>query len=64
MAIVKLDGYKCERCSHTWVPRSNTEGLPIICPKCKTPYWNRPRKSNIPKKSTVKKSKIKKVMVK
>ena len=40
---VKLDGYKCERCSHTWIPRSTTEGEPVICPKCKSPYWNRPR---------------------
>ena len=37
-------GFKCERCSHEWVPR-NKEEYPIICPKCKSPYWNKPRKN-------------------
>lgn len=49
-----LDGYKCERCGHTWVPRSTTEGEPVICPKCKSPYWNRPRVDPIKKKATLK----------
>jgi hypothetical protein len=44
MAKVKLDGYQCERCQHTWMPRETTEGEPVICPSCKSPYWNRPRK--------------------
>jgi DNA-directed RNA polymerase subunit RPC12/RpoP len=36
-------GYRCERCSHEWVPRDfNSE--PRVCPKCKSPYWDRPRK--------------------
>jgi predicted Zn-ribbon and HTH transcriptional regulator len=33
---------KCKRCEHGWLPRS-TEN-PTICPKCKSPYWNKPRK--------------------
>ena len=33
---------KCERCRHNWITRSNT--LPKVCPKCKSPYWDRPRK--------------------
>ena len=37
VAIIKL---KCERCGHTWVPRKTEV---IICPKCKSPYWNKPR---------------------
>jgi len=41
--IIKTEGYKCERCGHEWVPR-NKEESPIICPKCKTPYWNKPKK--------------------
>lgn len=41
--ILKVKGYKCERCSHKWIPR-NKEEDPIICPKCKSPYWNKPRK--------------------
>jgi len=43
MARITLEGFKCERCEHVWIPRSTTEGDPIICPRCKSPYWNRPR---------------------
>jgi len=31
-----------KRCGNTWTPRSNQP--PIQCPKCRSPYWNRPRK--------------------
>jgi len=40
--ILKLKGYRCERCGHEWVPRNSAK--PIICPLCKTAYWNKPRK--------------------
>lgn len=43
MAKVTLQGFRCERCGHQWVPRATTEGEPVICPKCKSPYWDRPR---------------------
>lgn len=45
MAKVKLEvwGYRCERCDHEWVPRSDNE--PRVCPRCKSPYWNTPRKT-------------------
>lgn len=43
MAKVMLEGYKCERCEHTWIPRETTQGDPLVCPKCKSPYWNKPR---------------------
>lgn len=33
---------QCNRCGHKWFPRSTDE--PTICPKCKSPYWNRQRK--------------------
>jgi hypothetical protein len=33
-------GYVCERCNHRWVPREQNF-LPAVCPKCKSPYWNR-----------------------
>ena len=39
---MKLPKYKCIRCKHKWIPRKET--VPIICPKCKSPYWNKPRK--------------------
>jgi uncharacterized OB-fold protein len=31
----------CKRCGHTWFPRK--EQMPVICPKCFSPYWNRER---------------------
>ncbi len=42
---IKIKGFKCERCEHEWVPRKKKE-KPIICPKCKSPYWDKPKKSN------------------
>ena len=33
--------YVCERCGHEWFPRIDAE--PRVCPKCKSPYWDRPR---------------------
>ena len=32
----------CLRCWHTWHPRG---GAQVRCPRCRSPYWNRPRKS-------------------
>lgn len=32
----------CERCPHHWTQRKK-EGKPKRCPKCKSPYWDRPR---------------------
>lgn len=33
----------CLRCSHQWIRR--TEGkLPVACPSCKSPVWNKPRR--------------------
>jgi len=43
MARIQLSGYKCERCGHMWVPRKEKE-TPRVCPKCKSPYWDRVRK--------------------
>ena len=35
----------CTRCEYTWIPRSDEP--PKVCPnpKCKSPYWNVPRKN-------------------
>ncbi len=41
---VMIDGYQCERCDHPWVPRDKTE-KPTICPRCKSPYYDKPRKT-------------------
>lgn len=43
MGKVTMVGYVCERCLHRWVPREGTQE-PKVCPRCKTPYWNTPRK--------------------
>lgn len=47
MGEITLKGFQCERCNHTWVPRD--EGLPLVCPKCKSPYWNKPRQAELKK---------------
>jgi len=44
MAIEKITILRCtcERCEHEWITRSKE--TPKVCPKCKSPYWNNPRK--------------------
>jgi predicted Zn-ribbon and HTH transcriptional regulator len=44
-AKIKMDGWKCERCGHKWVPRIKIKERPTICPRCKSPYWDRRRKT-------------------
>lgn len=48
MPEVMLRGYNCTRCNHVWVPRD--EGKPLVCPKCKSPYWDKIRQSGSKKK--------------
>ncbi len=46
----EVEGFQCLRCGYKWVPRifkGKTEE-PTICPKCKSPYWNKPRRSEVP----------------
>lgn len=31
----------CLRCEYRWFPRK--EGMPVRCPSCKSPYWDRAR---------------------
>jgi len=38
---IKIQKLHCERCGHTWTPRRDEV---IICPKCKSPYWNKKKK--------------------
>jgi hypothetical protein len=42
---ITVMGFRCERCGHEWVPRGGIEDEPRICPKCKSAYWNRPKKT-------------------
>jgi predicted Zn-ribbon and HTH transcriptional regulator len=34
-------GHRCYRCGHKWIPREKEP--PQICPKCKSPYWTKPK---------------------
>jgi len=36
--------FKCLRCGHRWTPRK-PNNAPKVCPKCKSPYWDRPRQN-------------------
>lgn len=48
---IKVKGFKCERCGHEWIP-NDIKKEPRVCPKCKSPYWNIPRRKNKPKVQT------------
>lgn len=41
-----VSAFKCLRCEHKWIPR--TDNFPEVCPnpKCKSPYWNNPLNKN------------------
>ncbi len=41
---ITVMGFRCERCGHEWIPLRTAEE-PRVCPKCKSPYWNVPKKS-------------------
>jgi len=34
--------FKCLRCLHEWIPTGKLE--PLVCPKCKSPYWKTTKK--------------------
>ena len=42
-ANVLIIGHRCYRCGHEWKPNMNKS--PRVCPKCKSPYWDKPRKN-------------------
>lgn len=38
----QVTAYRC-RCGHEWVPADiRSEERPRVCPKCKSPNWDRP----------------------
>lgn len=42
LETITVQGFRCRRCGHTWVPREAAQP-PRVCPKCKSPYWDRER---------------------
>jgi len=40
MATIAI-GLDCKRCGHKWLPRQKEIR---ICPKCKSPYWDKEKK--------------------
>ena len=44
MPNVKIDGFRCSRCGHKWVPESKNR--PVTCPnpRCRSAYWDKPRR--------------------
>lgn len=49
MVVIEKIAYRCDRCNHEWYPRLQTKELPAICPKCKSAYWNKPRRIDLAK---------------
>lgn len=43
----KIPQAKCLRCGHEWTPRRE---VVTICPSCKSPYWNTPKREVNPEK--------------
>lgn len=43
IGMVLLLGCRC-RCGHEWLPREKGE-KPRVCPKCKSPNWDRPKRT-------------------
>jgi hypothetical protein len=39
----EIEQLYCHRCKNTWYPR--TPEKPKVCPACKSPYWDIPRKN-------------------
>lgn len=42
---ITVDGWRCARCGHEWVPRfyfsaDRSMVPPKVCPRCKSPYWD------------------------
>lgn len=49
--------WRCERCEHEWAGRKKggveDAGPPVKCPRCGSPYWNRPRVKEVSNKDAV-----------
>jgi hypothetical protein len=47
---ITIMGYRCDRCGYEWLPKRRDAPEPRTCAslKCKSPYWNRPRRNASP----------------
>lgn len=39
----ELVSLECKRCKHKWIPRKVET---VVCPACKSPYWNIEKKND------------------
>jgi site-specific DNA-methyltransferase (adenine-specific) len=44
---LNLPTLSCLRCEHVWYP--NRPSTPKVCPKCKSPYWDKPKDYQVQK---------------
>ena len=46
--VKDLDGLQleCLRCGSKWLRRKLED--PVECPRCKSRYWNKPRRKDVP----------------
>ena len=54
MPMVEIMGYHCLRCGHQWRPRGvdpedKSPPDPKVCPRCKSAWWNVPKKEKVAK---------------
>lgn len=52
MGKALIEGFECERCKHQWIPRLKIVEEPVMCPKCKSAYWNKPRRIDLAKEES------------
>ena len=43
MGKATIEAFKCDRCQYVWSPKQK-EIKPLTCPKCRSPFWDTPRR--------------------
>ena len=42
-----VKAWECGRCEYVWAKKvddkGNVKSVPVCCPSCSNPYWNKPR---------------------
>jgi predicted Zn-ribbon and HTH transcriptional regulator len=39
---ISIEHMECYRCGYQWIPKSKK--MPRTCPKCRSAYWDKPRR--------------------